>query len=87
MDAKGNVILLSQKLELQTPENSMKTEEVGNDCLVPEVLPIPVARCWLWLYTRHRVLSRASFYLEILRLGLSFFLLPLFFLSQPIRVH
>lgn len=60
-------------------ENSMKTEEVGNDCLVPEVLPTPVASCWLWLHTRHKVLSRASFYLEILTLCLSFFLFPPFF--------
>lgn len=42
MDARGN-IPLSWKLELQMPENSMKTEEVGNGCLFPEVLPIPVA--------------------------------------------
>lgn len=79
MDAKENIILLSWKLELQMPENSIKTEGVGDDCLVPEVLPIPVAWCWLWLHTRHTVLSRPSFYLEILRLGLSFFLFPLFF--------
>lgn len=40
MDAKGNTMLLSWKLEMQMPENSMKTEKVGNDGLsYPLLLP------------------------------------------------
>jgi len=42
MDAKGNVTLVIWNLELQMLENSTKPEEVGNNCLVPENLPLPV---------------------------------------------
>lgn len=43
MDAKGNKTLRGWKLELQMTENSIKSEEIGNDLLVHPVFPIPVA--------------------------------------------
>jgi len=86
MDAKGNVTLVIWNLELQMLENSTKPEEVGNNCLVPENLPLPVVWCWLWRHTRQSFQGH-PFTWKFWDWDCLFFFFLFFFQSHSIRFH